>query len=134
MIVWDQRPEFLEFAERILQVKFIPAESTWLTSRSAEGQILGVVVYTRFSKFNCEMSVAAASARFLSKSNLKSFFGYPFHQCQFRRVTAVVEEGNTHSLDFNRRLGFHREGVLRGWFGDQDGIIFGMLKEECPWL
>lgn len=134
MIVWEQRLEDLEFVNTVLGVTFIPSETAWLASVDSTGKRLGVVVYNRFSKHNCEMSVAAASARFLSKQNLKAFFGYPFYQCQLRRVTAVVEADNKRSLEFCRRLGFVEEGVLRKWFGDQDGIVLGLLKEECRWL
>lgn len=134
MIVWGQELAHLEFAERLLKVKFIPAESSWLASVDANGSLLGVVVYTRFSKYNCEMSVAAASPRFLSKKSLKSFFGYPFLQLGLRRVTAVTEETNHHAQAFLLRLGFTPEGILRDWFETTDGIILGMLKGECKWL
>ena len=107
----------------------------WLASVNDEtGEVLGVVVYTRFSKTNCEMSVAAASPKFLSRKNLRVFFGYPFHQLSQKRVTAVVEVTNQHSYKFNRRLGFQVEGKLRQWFPSGDGIVMGLLKEECKWL
>jgi RimJ/RimL family protein N-acetyltransferase len=134
VIDWEQKEEYLHFAESALNVKFRPGETTWLASLDSSGQLLGVVVYTTFTEWGCEMSVAAASPKFLNSSTLKSFFGYPFLQLQHSRVTAIVAASNQHSLDFVQRLGFKPEGLLRKWYGDQDGHIFGMLKEECKWV
>lgn len=134
MIDFTQRPEYLEFANAVLGVAFKPADCAWLASLDAAGRLLGVVIYSRFTPFHCEMSVASNSPRFLSRSFLNAAFGYPFHQCGHRRVTAVVEDSNTHALQFNKRLGFIEEGRLKKWFGDHDGIVLGMLKEECKWI
>lgn len=133
-IEWGQQLSHLLWAENILQVRFKQSECTWLTSLDDSGKILGVVIYTRFTATNCEMSVAAASPKFLSRRALRAFFGYPFGQMNLCRVTAVVSTDNPHSYQFNRRLGFSVEGQLRKWFGATDGIVMGLLKEECKWL
>lgn len=134
ILEWGQVEAHLLFVEQALRVKFDRKNVTWLSSVTADGEVLGVVVYSRFSAHNCEMSVVAASPRFLSRKLLQAFFGYPFNQLQCSRVTAVVETTNPHSYNFNCRLGFRVEGCLRKWFGHCDGIIMGMLKEECKWL
>jgi RimJ/RimL family protein N-acetyltransferase len=134
-IEWEQNPERLAWVEATLQVKFPQSDVTWLSSVGEGGELFGVVVYSRFTASGCEMSVAAASPRFLSRNILRDFFSYPFLQLGKLRVTAVVEHTNAHSLQFNRRLGFRAEGLLRNWFGqDRHGIVLGMLKEECKWL
>lgn len=133
-IVWEQKPEYLEFANKLLNVNFLSKDVTWLASVDDGDNILGVVVYSRFSRKNCEMSVAAASPKFLNKRALKAFFGYPFYQLGCNRVTAVVETTNRHALEFDKRLGFRVEGLLQRWFENSDGIIMGLLKEECKWL
>lgn len=133
-IEWGQKLSHLLWAENILQVRFKQSECTWLSSIDSHGNLLGVVIYTRFTATNCEMSVAAASPKFLSRRALRAFFGYPFGQMKLCRVTAVVSTDNPHSYQFNRRLGFSVEGSLRKWFGETDGIIMGLLKEDCKWL
>lgn len=134
-IEWGQKPEHLQFLEKALGVSYSKEPHVmWLASVDENDEVLGVVAYTRFSSTNCEMSVAAASPRFLNRANLRSFFGYPFHQLQLKRVTAVVEVTNKHAYKFDRKLGFQVEGVLRQWFPTCDGIVMGLLKEECKWL
>lgn len=131
---FEQKLEYLQFAEQSLKVHFPQASCTWLTSLDEAGSILGVVVYERCTQYNCEMSVAAASPLFLNRRALRVFFRYPFTQLNLRRVTAMVSVQNTHAYQFNRRLGFSVEGCARRWYGDADGILLGMLKEECKWL
>lgn len=133
-IDWSQNLRCLLWAEEKLQVRFSETECKWIASLDDEGNILGVVVYTRFSLSNCEMSVAAASPRFLTRRALKAFFGYPFNQLGCLRVTAVTSSDNSHAYHFLRRLGFSVEGCLRQWFGKTDGLALGLLKKECKWL
>ena len=134
IVDWSQNLDHLHFASSAIDVKFDPAQVTWLASLDESGNLLGVVVYSRFSECNCEMSVVAASPKFLTRKALKAFFGYPFHQLKLPRVTAVVATNNKRAFNFNQRLGFVVEGYLRKWFADADGIVLGMLKDECRWL
>ena len=133
-IEWGQSLTHLLWIENRLGVRFNQRDCTWLASISDSGELLGVVVYERCTKTNCEMSVAAASPKFLSKNALRIFFSYPFLQLKLRRVTAVVSSLNSKAYVFNRRLGFEVEGQLRNWFEDSDGIILGLQKEDCKWL
>jgi hypothetical protein len=32
------------------------------------------------------------------------------------------------------KLGAKVEGKVRNWYGKNDGIIFGLLKEECKYI
>ena len=50
-------------------------------------------------------------------------------------MTFVVKSDNLASLEMMPRLGAVEEGRIRHTFGEHvDGIVFGMLKEECRWL
>jgi RimJ/RimL family protein N-acetyltransferase len=131
---FSQNPEYLAWACEKLRVRFNPKDVTWLAAVDSNGILAGVVVYSRHSTTNCEMSVVAANPRFLTRRTLRAFFGYPFNQLGYLRVMAVTEHTNRHAADFLQRLGFVLEGYLRKWFGTADGLLMGMLKEECPWL
>lgn len=134
MIVTEQHPALLDFACRVLGVQFDPAQSTWI-GQVEEGYISAVVVYTRFSRHNCEMSIATdGRKRWASRDFLRACYSYPFQQLGLARITVVVEDDNRRSLRLCRKLGHVEEGLLRGWFGNKDGILMRMLRDECRWI
>lgn len=135
MIVWEQRPELLEFANRVLEVEFKPEQCAWIGRLNPDGSPLAVVVFDRFSPFNCEMSIASDGTRkWFSREFVGVCFRYAFKQMGLKRVTVVVEETNAKSLKMCRQLGYVEEARLVQWYGDVDGIAFRMLKDECRWL
>lgn len=135
MIIVDQHIELLEFANKILEVKFNPSECKWIASVTENNEIMGVVVYSRWSKHNCEMSVASVTPKFLTKLFIKNAFYFPLRLWGLCRVTSVMEEDNHKALKMNYGLGFKDEGILRDWYGvGKNGIVTGMLKDECKWL
>lgn len=133
-IDWSQNLSHLLWAEDRLQVRFSGIEAKWISVLDDSGNLLGVVIYTRFTVTNCEMSVAAASPKFLSRRALRAFFGYPFNQLGLERVTSLISVDNAKSYKLCRGLGFSVEGCLRKWFSPLDGMVMGLLKEECKWL
>lgn len=105
------------------------------TKLHEDGSIAAVVLYTRFTRSNVEMSIASdGTATWLERGFIRAVFGYPFIVLGRRRVTVITNEHNRRVLRQAERLGFTPEGRLRGWYGDDDGILFGMLREECAWL
>lgn len=134
MIVYAQDPALLDFANRVLGVKFDPAQSAWMAKTDGQS-IEAVIVYTRFSPHNCEMSIATNGERkWATREFLRACYRYPFVQMGLRRITAVVEEDNSKSLNMCRRLGHAEEARLKHWFGEKDGIVFRMTKDTCKWL
>lgn len=142
MIDWEQNPTYLEVAEAILGVKFDRRAATWLTSKSQDGRVLGVVVFSRFTEGNCEISVAGLTPTFISKSFAFAVALYVFdhRQLNCRRVTAVIAVTNEKSLSLAQQLGFKREGTLQRWYPPKqenptgDAFILGLLREDCKWL
>jgi RimJ/RimL family protein N-acetyltransferase len=134
VIDWVQRPEALAWAEKRLRVKFDPRTVTWLTSISQTGSILGVVVFSRFTTGNCEVTVVADEPRFLSRTFLYACLFYVFIQMECSRVTAFIAVENAKSLSLAQRLGFRIEGTVRKWFPTGDAHILGLIREDCKWL
>lgn len=134
MISIEQKQEYFDFINQILGVEFLPDRSVCIASLSDSGVLLGVVVFDRFTQHGCELSVASISPRFLTRKFLHVLFHYAFVTAGKRRITAVVEDGNMIALDMDKRLGFVQECRMRGWFGDCDGILLRMLREECRFL
>lgn len=134
MIVLDQDPRLLEFAKRILKVKFDPSQSAWISLIDGE-DIEAVVVYTRFSTHNCEMSIATNGGKtWATRRFLKACYQYAFDQMKLARISVVIEEDNEPSLNLCRKLGHVEEGRLKSWFGAKDGVLMRMTKTECKWL
>lgn len=96
-------------------------------------KILGVVAYDSFTPHECQMHLVVDDRRCGTRGVLRAVFGYPFTQLKLARVTACVALSNTAILGLIRRLGFVYEGCKRNGFGDEDELIFGLLRSECRW-
>lgn len=105
-----------------------------VTLACAQTELLAVVVYSRFTRYGCEMSIASSHPTWCSRRFLRAAFSYPFRQCRLERVSFVTTMDNPETIVLLQRLGAKEEGVLRRWFGELDGIVYGMLREECRWL
>lgn len=102
-----------------------------------EEALLAGVVYTYYSMWNgnVEGTIASVSPKWCTRRNLSAIFSYPFFQLRCRRFSAVTEVMNQPARAFLYRLGFQEEGTLRKWFPNGvDGVVYGMLAEECRWL
>lgn len=124
----------LQWAERVLGQRFDSRSACWLTSLSKSGSILGVVIFSRFTTGNCEITVAAKDPRFISKRFALAVASYPFIQLGYRRVTAIIAVDNEKSLSLAQRLGFRIEGTARYWYPNGDAHILGLLREDCKFL
>lgn len=130
----EQHVSCLEFVNNMLGVKFTPDMARWISNIDDDGKLLGVVVLSRFTPWNCELSAASVSPKTWSRAMLKAVFSYCFIDCGLSRITAVVEDGNITALEFDKRLGFVQEARLKDWYGDKDGILLRMTRDECRWL
>ena len=81
------------------------------------------------------MLAAAGSGPWVTRGNLRAWFSYPFVQLGCNRMSSVVAKSNRLSRDMTERLGFRREGCVRGSFGPgRDGILYGLLAQECNFI
>ena len=100
-----------------------------------DGRLLGGVVFDQYTERNIVMSGAFDSPRWCSRSTLRRLFRYPFVQLGLRRMTTITTADNHRALRLDTWLGFQYEGTLRKFFpNDVDGVVLGMLREECRWL
>jgi hypothetical protein len=61
-------------------------------------------------------------------------FDYPFNHAKVRRVTGLVDSGNTRAIRVDEKLGFVCEARLESYFPKGDALVFRMLKNECKFL
>lgn len=104
-----------------------------------DGQIIAGVVYNGFrgdglTARTCTMAVAADDPRWCTRGNLRAFFAYPFVSLGCRRVNAIVARKNRRARKLVEGLGFRQEGKIRQLFPDDDGMMYGMLADECKWV
>lgn len=133
-IVFEQKQEYFDFVNKILMSDFETTRSRCMTTLSNDGDIFGVVVFDRFSLYSCELNVASVSPRWLTKRLLGFIFDYIFNVCGRIRATTIVDSRNEKSLRLQKWMGFVEEARLKNIYGEGDGVVFRMLRNECKWI
>lgn len=111
---------------------FDPATAKGISVLSKNGA--ATVLYTDYRKVDIRMHVAGVG-RWLSRTALAVWFGYPFQELGVRRVTGLVARKNKKARQLNEDLGFTLEGKLReAMENGDDMMLYGMLRKECRWL
>jgi len=106
----------------------------WLcvTARK-DNQVVGVFIGEFMVWYEAHITCAIANPRFLTRRLLHAIFSTLFSQAV--RITAMCRPENEGSLRILRHLGFQYEGYLRlGIDGRWDGMLFGMLRNECRFI
>lgn len=103
-------------------------------SRWKDGELLGVVMYQRYTHTSIMMHAVGLTPNWLSRDFLWLVFHYPFEQLGCERVFAPVHSGNAAALEFDRKVGFRIETTVRNVYPDGDQIILVMERAQCRWL
>jgi len=131
-------------AETIAQLKRWTAgskDTSWAVIDRPDGPALGRVSLFTHGRDVLEaacMIVPSARGRNLAARALTQAIDFVFEQKSARRVFADIDPDNTASIRTFEKLGFQREGLLRGnWethIGVRDSVILGLLKDDPrPW-
>ena len=135
---WEIMDEGAEFMLRETGVRFYPeamAGDDWLccTAYNEANQVVGVLACEFKNTFDVHFSCAIADRRLLSERLLRTIFRTLFSRA--RRITALIDPENEMAEVQARRMGFVYEGFLRrGFDGQRDALLFGMLPEDCKYL
>ena len=116
-------------------------ETTWAIVEREDGEALGRATLIPRGRNIWEVGVMlcpAARGRGLATEALTRMIDDVFEYRAARRVFADIDADNEPSLRLFERLGFQREGRLRGnWMthiGERDSVIFGLLHyDPRPW-
>lgn len=98
------------------------------------GEIVGAVVYDAFTPFECCIHVRLDKPGCKDPRVLREVFAYPFEQLGLKRLTGLVAESNDKGRQLCTWLGFHLEGCKMLALGNDNELIFGLLREDCQWL
>lgn len=93
---------------------------------ASDGTIEGGIVFNGYTGRNVDISVANDLALW-PPAFVRYFGDYLWNKLNVDRVTMIVRPENEHMC---LRMGAKREGVLRSWYPDSDGILCGLLKSE----
>jgi RimJ/RimL family protein N-acetyltransferase len=136
-VIIDQPKELI--ASFVNEKQGLPSHMEWASPFTTLGLVTGGklvagVVYNYRSLANVQMHVGAEGSHWLTPEFLFAVFDYPFNRLCKRRVTAITKKKNKKAREFVEHLGFNLEGSLPHYFPDADGVIYGMLKENCRFL
>ncbi len=114
---------------------FSPTPGHYSAIGFADGsRLIAGAVYHDFNEIGIGLTMAADDPKWCTRTNLCAIFRYPFEQLKVRRVTACAARKNKRSRKLIEGVGFKLEGVIREGMGNQDAMLYGMLKKECKWL
>ena len=112
-------------------------ETTWAIVETENGEALGRATLIPRGRDVWEIGIMlspAAQGRGLATEALAAIIEDGFDNRGARRIFADVDVDNGPSLRLFERLGFHREGLLRGnWMthiGERDSVIYGLLAHD----
>lgn len=104
-------------------------------SRTAEdGRLLGGVIYEGLISNCIFMHQAGFEKTWLTPDLLWVLFDYPFNQLGLDKVCGTIPGSKVELLEFNQRLGFRVECVIKEAYKDGDLVIMSMRKRDCRWL
>ena len=97
------------------------------------GELIAGMAIGGEERGNCEITFAADSPRWATRETIAKLMAWPFRKCH--RVTTRIAASNRRAIRFNLGIGFKQEGVIRQGWGDEDCILFGLLRCEAPeWM
>ena len=136
---WHLEAQAREYVERAAR-GFAEREFLQWGMALADGdRVIGTVTLFRFDKTHrrCELGYALASGswgRGYAREALALALDYAFGPLHLYRVEADIDPRNVGSIHLVERLGFRREGLLRGRYhvGSeiQDSAIYGLLVTD----
>lgn len=136
MIHFDQSPEYVSWAASILKIHPRYFGHCTTLAFSHRGDLVGVVLYSRYNSVNVEITLATTSPKWCSRQHIGAMFRYPFVQLEAKRMTAICRASNTRVRDIMSRGGFKQEGELRHFYEDgESACIYGILPNEAArWM
>jgi len=112
-----------------------PECSTTIGLFSTQTGLQAGVIYEGYNGANIGAHIASVPGKSWPTRNfLRFIFYYPFEQLKVKRITGMVASCNEAAVEFNKRLGFKQEAVLKDAHPQGDLLVFVMRREHCKWL
>ncbi|MBX4908361.1 MULTISPECIES: GNAT family protein [Rhizobium] len=127
MIVCEPSAEIAAWVGARIGVTFHPPYTT--LAHVERGRIIAGFVFNVWTEHDIEISLAADR---LSLTLMRAVFDYVFNQLGCRRATCRTRADNISAQRLLARVGAEPEGRQRGYFGDCDGLLYAIMKEDFP--
>tara|TARA_Y100000114_G_scaffold43380_2_gene38874 strand:- start:7030 stop:7458 length:429 start_codon:yes stop_codon:yes gene_type:complete len=101
-------------------------------------EIRGGVIFSHYDGHNIWMHMALDDPKIMRRSFAKDVFEYCFIKCKCVRITAMTTPSNERCIKLIESAGFKKEGhirkVIKKGMQYLDGIVYGLLREECKYF
>jgi len=103
-----------------------------------EDKIVGGAIFSHYDGHNIWIHLALDDPKAMRRSFAKEVFEYCFIKCKCVRITAMTTPENERCKKLIESAGFVKEGTIRKVVkkGMQyfDGIVYGLLRNECKYI
>ena len=111
-----------------LGVDFRGTPYAGLVVRNEANEPVGCVILNDYAQGNIEMTGAGFGC--WTPRIIRTIARHIFVTLGCNRVTARTRASNQSARAALKAMGFRREGTARAWFGDEDAVLYGLLKRE----
>lgn len=130
-IIRDAGEATAKWASLKAQKQFVPPYTIWgIADRNC--RLIAALIFNDFADHNIEMSYVGKGG--FSKGICRQIAKFCFIELDCERVTLRTKASNQKLIAALEWGGFVKEGTLRKWYGDENAVVLGMLKEECRFL
>lgn len=134
-IEYRTSPTLIQWAAAVLELSSFTPDARCMAHMSHDSNgasPLAVVVFDRWTPHSCEVSIASdMTTRWATRTFIREVYEYVFSYAQKLRMTMIVSERNTRSINTQMKLGHVEEGCLRDAFGEgHNGIVFGFTTQD----
>jgi len=100
--------------------------------RIVDGKVAWVVGFSRYVTYKdgADIELTVAVEKGITRESLRIVFWYVFETARCNRCTVRTSASNTKAQKLAKQLGFVHEGTLRKGLGDEDMMIYGLLRNE----
>lgn len=115
---------------------FTPVTMQVISRTDDEGKLLGGVVYENYTGPGGSIlaHISGFAPNWINRDMLYVMFDYPFNQLDCKQAFGQVAAKNTHSIEFNTKLGWETVMTLEGVFPDDDMVLMRYRRENCRFL
>jgi RimJ/RimL family protein N-acetyltransferase len=94
-----------------------------------QGRLIGGFVVTNYSGHGVELSIAGRGC--VSRDAWNAIGGIVFGELGCQRLSVTTRRSNKRVRKMAPKFKFKFEGIARRFYGDEDGIVFSLLRDEA---
>lgn len=94
-----------------------------------EGRIIGGFLLTNYTGHGIELSLAGRGC--IMRDAWQHVGDIVFSELGCRRISVTTRRSNKKVCRLAPRLNFRFEGIARRFFGEEDGVVLSLLREEA---